>query len=377
MLVDSKSGQLTHWLNKMKSQIKNKFNQQSQGIKYPLLSTEQAGSQEQIDCHDYPLLNHASVHWDKKGLCRFKISVNQANSPYFRHHSFPLGDLMPATVILEYFVEAATWLQHRGQGPLYWSPLQVYELKLERILPLPEGSDDIQIEIDIVSRLLGPKGHEVQLQLQSPRYNKQGTLLGMKRHASVTIAFNPLLVANKGAPLLYGEVKHYQTRPAELYAKVLTTHGPLLQSLTGELAINQQHNQLLASYDCQQLERAWLNPGGHRFLLSPLGLDSCLQLLCFLAILQDGQPRLPVAISKLLLYRQHPEQGRCRALIELTNHTQGQTCASISVFNSSNERILDIEQAIAQGQQGNHVDISLFNHWLSQNLVYKEVADEI
>lgn len=377
MLVKTKHNPVSHLLHTLKSKIKHKFKQQGRGIKYPLLSSELAGSKEQIHCSDYPLLNHATVLWGNKGLCRFTLNINEHSCPYLRHHRFPLGDLMPATAILEYFVEAATWLQHRGQGPLHWSPLQVYELKLERILPLPAGSEHIQLEIEVLSRLLGPKGHEVQLQLQTPRYNKQGTLLGMKRHASVTIAFDPMLTANKGAPLLYGEVTHYRTNPSELYAKVLTTHGLLLQSLTGEMTLNQNHQQILANYDCQDKEKSWLTPSSGQFLLSPLGLDSCLQLLCFLAILQDGKPRLPVAIDKLLLYRPHPEQGCCRALIELNKQSQGQTCARISVFNSRNERIFDIEQAVAQSQAGSTFDIGLFNHWLSQCVIDKESLDEI
>ncbi|MCE2570356.1 polyketide synthase dehydratase domain-containing protein [Motilimonas eburnea] len=377
MLVKTKPSKLQLLVNTLKSKIQNKFKQQGRGIKYPLLHYEVAGSQEQINCADYPLLNMAEVHWGNKGLCRFNLNVNEQTCPYLRQHRFPLGDLMPATAILEYFVEAATWLQHRGQGTLYWSPLQVYGLKLDRILPLPAGNESVQLEIEVLSRLLGPKGHEIQLQLLTPRYNKQGVSLGMKRHASVTIAFDPLLTANKGAPLLFGEVTHYQANPAELYSKVFTTHGPLLQSLTGDMAINHTRQQILAQYDCQQKERAWLEPAGHRFLLSPLGLDSCLQLLCFLAILQDGQPRLPVAIDKLLLYRLHPEQGRCRALIELTKQGHGQTCARISVFNSCNERILDIEQAIAQSQSGNDFDLALFNLWLRQCEITKETLYEI
>lgn len=350
-------------LNTWLEEARNGFNLQSRGIKYhwPKQTDQQ---QQRISLTNFPLLIGADVHWDKQGLCRFKLAINSQHSPYLRHHSFPMGDIMPATVILEYFIEAACWLQQSNQDQLQWHPLQVSQLKLDRVLVLPPGNDSIALEIQVDKRFIGPRGHETHLSLHSPRFNKQGKFLGLKCHASAIISFDAQVRAAHKVPLLHGQIQHYQTSQEDIYRKVMTSHGELLQSLSGDFYINQQRDQILAQYHCANKEFAWLASGNGLFILSPLGLDSCLQLLCLLAILQDGQPRLPMAISQLNLYQPHPSNQPCRALIELVYQDAGKTHAKITVFDPLNRIIFEVKQAVAQSHPGNPFDVARFEHWL-------------
>ncbi|MCE0556905.1 polyketide synthase dehydratase domain-containing protein [Motilimonas sp. E26] len=371
MLSIKNKQRLNRWLDGAKQGL----NQQSRGIKYKWPNTPGQPSQETISQVSLPLLEGAVVHWDKHGLCQFHCRINEQHSPYLRHHRFPMGDIMPATAVLEYFVEAASWLQQKSHGHQQWYPLQVSQLKLDRVLILPQGSSAVDLQIHVNKRFIGPHGHEIQLSLHSPRFNKQGKYLGLKCHAYVTIGFDPSVRAINKVPLLNGLVHHYQTTEQQIYTKVLTSHGEKMQSITGELYINEERNQILASYDCQNKETTWLNSGNGHFVLSPLGLDSCLQLLCFLAILQDGLPRLPVFIGQLNLYRAHPMDQPCRALIELVQQDVGKTEAKVTVFDQHNRIVFDVKQAIAQSHQGGAFDLSLFERWLENILVAAHVEE--
>lgn len=269
--------------------------------------------------NNYPLLEHTQTRTAPNGCLTFFSHVNIRNSPYFAHHRFPIGDLMPATVIFEYLLEAACARVQNIVDSLHGLSFEARDFIIERALPL-QSDDSLDIEVH-VDRIVGDVPLMVSVSMTSKRVNSRGKLLGVKRHAAGVFAFQVEHVLHTEDSPISGTYTKYETCAPELYDTLIVSHGDMFRSLTGLFYLSSDKTELLAEYNCSDKEQRWLSSGNCNFVVSPLGFDSCLQTACLLSILQDGYLGLPVSVESLRLYRKHPSSESCKVKVSLTNNT--------------------------------------------------------
>lgn len=321
-----------------------------------------------ITAHELPLLAGAKVSYDSTSIAQLQLNLDHQQALFASHHSFSMGDIIPATVLLEYLLEAASWLlgHHFGQQQSY--PLAVSQFNIERGLVLEPGKTT-ELELSIEKMAINSVKSSLKVSLLSQRINRQGKRLGKKRHASAQVTFDFRLKPSVQLPYFEGEIQQYKACKDFLYDRIITTHGPLFQSLTGEFVLSGNRRELLGEYHCQHKERDWLASGNDHFIVSPLGLDSCLQLICFSGILHDGKPRLPMKIQALQVFRRHPTHSRCRAHIHLTHADEQEVSCQIAVFDSNNQVVLEAQGVMMRHHLGQQFDAQVIEKWLTRSLV--------
>ncbi|RJG50435.1 polyketide synthase dehydratase domain-containing protein [Motilimonas pumila] len=336
------------------------------------LSQRRLPKSEQIDgmiaAHELPLLAGAKVSYDCNNIAQLQLNLDHQQALFASHHSFTMGDIIPATVLLEYLLEAAAWLlgHHFGQQQCY--PLAVSQFIIERGLVLTPGKTT-ELEIHIEKIAINSVKSSLKVSLLSQRINRQGKCLGKKRHASAQISFDFRLKPSVQLPYFDGEIQQYKACKDFLYDRIITTHGPLFQSLTGEFVLSENRQELLGEYHCQHKEKGWLASGNDHFIMSPLGLDSCLQLICFSAILHDGKPRLPMKIQALQVFRQHPSHSFCRVHIHLQRADEAEIICKMAVFDSNNQVILEAQGVMMRHHMGQQFDAEIIEQWLARSAV--------
>ncbi len=316
----------------------------------------------------FPFLHNAT----EIGPDTLRITVDPKQQLFLSHHHH----LMPATVIMEHFCQAASWFGRFLKNDHQALPVKLEGFTVERAIAF---NGDTPLTLDIVCKNTHQKKNNLSLDMEilSARMNKSGKHLGVRRNAMCTVTFVPDLTARQQVPVLEGAITNYNFAQPEFYEHFYQQHGPLFQTISGEICVTGNADYLLGSYDCKDKESQWIQDINASFILSPLGYDSCLQYMALQSILSDFKPRLPVAANEIICYRPHPKSGTCKALIKKRTLDGEQMTSDIYCFDTNNNLLMEMRGFKLQGRHQSWFDTKTLKAVLAKNRLEDTIGSKV
>lgn len=292
-----------------------------------------------------PLIETAQLIHKENHFSLHQIIDPSAKYPYLHDHQFGGKLFMPATGIMEYFAEAASfWCEKKLHGSYHVRELR--NLNIERAIAIMPGST---LTIDLTytsSSIEGPQAI-ISMEIHSSRINAAGNIIGRRMNASCTVEMTLIPYHEQPlAPSFQEPASHYDCYAFlqnNYYNFYYPSHGPLFQSLTGRFKVSRDLRYLIGEYDCSDKQSRYVTDNTQEFLLSPLGYDSCLQYAVYLSRIRDLSGRLPVSCPRVIIHRRHPVKGYCYALIECVHINEEIMDCHIRCYDHEGLMIMEAE----------------------------------
>nr|WP_086937887.1 polyketide synthase dehydratase domain-containing protein [Thaumasiovibrio occultus] len=287
-----------------------------------------------------PLLNVDPI--DDSTEQQITLLLNAERHRYLAHHTLPAGPVMPGALQLEYLVEVALEYATQSAQMVEFEALTVRNFVAERWLLIDKKTTalPVSVRIDAVQH----QGNDIVIDasLWSERVNKAGKRLGQRRHATARIAFHHHALQPSIATNPCDDLSPFGVDKQWLYRELMFSHGELLQSLTGQMALDRQAQTIVAGYSCGDLEKAWFSDDATGFVLSPLGVDSAMQLGCMLSLYLDQRPRFPVSFERVTRFRAHPTNAPCVLHAKLNALEQNDAWLDMVICNQAGECVMEL-----------------------------------
>lgn len=309
----------------------------------------------------------------KETIMELKTQINTTRHRYLNDHIFQGDCFVPATMIIEIFVEAGTWFsEFTCDGSKNEKQVIAIEnLNIQRALAVkPGGSLDVSIILNKVDK--EENTIRMRMEIVSKRINRSGKIVGKRLNARVDVILSDLSPEPIAVPRIFDEYRYYYFSPKEYYSFYFPSLGPVFQSQTGRFAIDGKKNYLIGEYNCQNREKDFIHGQSSQFLISPLGYDSCLQYAVFLSRVKTLIGRLPVRAKRIHICKPHPLTGAVKVLVRCL-HIDGENMAcDFWAFQENGPVIIKGETFVVQRSPFNRYgDRQAFDTFMEKNQVAK------
>ena len=299
---------------------------------------------------------------EDRSALELELAFDPDSHRYLKSHLFDGSPLFPGAVLHELLAEAAVELGTR-RAPSRAHFVGTENFKIERGVPIPFGKTSLlRVKASWRGFETTPSGWnaEVYVEVTSDALAPDGRVLRKnRRHAfgTVQIANTPRQTVNLRT-VLPSDTEHYQMSK-EMYSHALFfTHGPELQSLTGDFSLYGDNSRLLGAFDLGQREAGWMASGNSSFLCSPLAVDSAFQLQVLLVCITRGRGRLPVGGTRFTFYRNPRPDELCYGLVQRHHEDDLVTDARLTLLDKLGNVLLDIESFRLQAHAAWPVEVA-------------------
>ena len=298
----------------------------------------------------------------EKSQLELELVFDPESHRYLKSHLFDGNPLVPGPVLHELLAEAALELatQRAPSAPHF---VGSENFKIERGVPIGFGKS-VLLRVRAQWRGLNATHEgwnaEAYVEVTSDALAPDGRVLRKnRRHAfgTVQLAHAPRKSAN--LPIaLPSHAEHYQM-PGEMYSHALFfSHGPELQSLTGDFSLYDDNAKILGAFETSGKERDWMASGNQAFACSPLALDTAFQLEVLLVCITRKRGRLPVGATRLSFYRNPRADELCYGLVQRHHEDDLITDARLTLVDKQGNMLVDIESFRLQAHAAWPIDVA-------------------
>jgi hypothetical protein len=272
---------------------------------------------------------------------------------------------------MELFVEAAGWF---AEHYLHWDSescnvVGLENFSIERAIAIKPGSA-LDICIQLIDADETSCSKSMKVSIVSKRINFYGKTIGKRLNAYCKILFSDTLPGTHFVEIPHCKLKYYHLDPQVYYNFYFPSLGPLFQSGTGRFAVSEDINTLIGEYDCRNSEKFFIEGQESKFIISPLGYDSCLQYTVFLSRILTIKGRLPVSAKKINIIRNHAESGRYRVGVKCLKIDDEIMLADIWLFDDEGIIVMLAEEfAVKRSPFHRYDDKQAFEELLEENRV--------
>lgn len=228
----------------------------------------------------------------------FSVLLDTQKMPFLKHHCFAGQCLVPGAIMADMMVTAASLLNN---GKVY--PLLINKLEIFRGISIEmNGSISVTVKADC-----GDEG-SINVVLLSEVRNKKGvTVRKNVRVASANMNLEQQLERDFVSIAEPDDSLYYRFDQQHFYDLFVKTHGDLFQTLTGDFTLSPDRNFLRCQYNIADQEDYFSEKNMLQFILSPLGLDSMLQMAVTFSVLnppegkEDYYTKLPIGLENFYL----------------------------------------------------------------------------
>lgn len=291
---------------------------------------------------NYPLLETAEIVTEDD-----RISLVQTIEPkkyhYLFDHKFGGKLFMPATGIMEYFGEAASfWVNYQMQKN--YTVRELLNLNIERAIAIDPDSN-LAVELKYVSTEISDSQVSVSMEIYSKRINSKNIVVGTRLNASCSVIMTAKGYGEFPATAKYQEPNTqwdcYKFPTDKYYGFYYPSHGPLFQSLTGRFKVSKDRTYIVGEYNCLNKQSEYVVGNKSPFLLSPLGYDSCLQYEVYLSRIRDLFGRLPISCPRVIVHCNHPTNEPCKVIVECVKIDDEIMDGNIQCFTQNGSLIME------------------------------------
>nr|WP_086937888.1 polyketide synthase dehydratase domain-containing protein [Thaumasiovibrio occultus] len=243
------------------------------------------------------------THWSHEQIrddqsLTMKVVLDPELMGGLKDHVFGGQCLFPFALTANLLLEGAANLH--GSESLY--PLHIDFMEQYRGIVIPFGETR---EVTIEARYIDDS--TIAVTVFTPLMNKAGKVIrerGKVADMQVKLGQGDSRELSRFAPRQCQQIRMPQ---GEYYHKVHHTHGPLFRTVTGEYFLAQESNGVSGVFNIYQHEDLMSVEPKLPFVLSPLALDSVLQMVvlnCLLEESDNDQPyntKLPVRIEEVVV----------------------------------------------------------------------------
>lgn len=277
-----------------------------------------------------------------------KITIDTNYHGYLRHHTFGGKCYVPATMIMELFAESALFFSSRlVTNEKDYLIAGIENFNVLRALIIEHGNNiDAQINLKEIS--VQGSSKILFIEIHSKRISENGRVLGSRINATCEVIISPNLYISTEFIFPNHNFEQYSFPKELFYGYYFSSLGKLFQTQTGDFKFSLDEKTILGTYNLEGKERNFINGQESDFMLSPLGLDSCLQYTVFLSRLLALKGRLPVSCRKLHIFRKHPSSGNCNVYVQCQQIDDSIMNAFFWILDQSNKPIAYAENVIVQ-----------------------------
>jgi hypothetical protein len=319
------------------------------------------------------LKNCSEVYFDENNIIGLKVTVDTKHHTYLRDHVFGGDCFVPATMIMELFIEAACWFAkyHFKWDSYSYNLIGLEEIFIERAIAIkPDRALDICIQLVDVNKKADSK--IMEMKILSKRINSCGKVIGTRLNATTHVLFSDKKHLESSVKIPDCRYKYYDLDPHIYYKSYFPSLGSLFQSGTGRFAINEEENILIGEYDCKNNEELFIEGQKSKFITSPLGYDSCLQYTVFLSRIIMMKGRLPVGAKKINIFKEHLPSSCYRVMVKCLKIDDEVMLANLWMFDCSGSVLMSAEEvAVQKSPFHKYGDRSEFEKLMIENQVDK------
>lgn len=291
-----------------------------------------------------PLLEDSVIRKQEGEISSLEMKIDPKKYVYLYDHKFGGDCFVPATAIIEIFSEAALWFANELKGIDGLQVTGVEKLFIERAIAInPEKTLTINISCNEIE-INDAECATLAMEITSPRENKKGKIVGSRRNGYATVVLGKRKPSNTPLSIPEKEFNSYNFDQSVYYDYYYPSHGPLFQSLTGKFMISDDKEYIVGQYDCAEQESRFVKDKETKFVLSPLGYDSCLQYAVYLSRVKDLFGRLPIAADSIVVHREHPVNGICTVIVKCLHIDDDIMDCDFKTYNTENELILSAKK---------------------------------
>ncbi|MEH0021906.1 MAG: hypothetical protein V6Z89_19785 [Desulfobacter sp.] len=306
---------------------------------------------KQITGSGMPVLDDTAYEITQEdGSKALEIIIKDTKHAYLEHHVL-LGDgLVPASFVMEFFMECGTWFIRNDPK---FSGMQLHLTALENFLVergtiLKFGG---QTTIQVVCTEVEACGSDIKLKMEilAPRINKKGKVLGVKRNAIGTAVFSEV---KPEAPLFTDlvpqepEYTFYRFPPLNdlefFEGPDALFLGRLFQTRVGETAIAKtDQNTSMHFFDCNGMD-AEAMPEDVAFVVSPIGYDAIIQAGVLFALLKQAHMGLPNHADAVKIYAPLPPSGSFKVFTQFVSGDNDLFICNLICIDKTSGKVLAV-----------------------------------
>jgi len=277
-----------------------------------------------------------------------KITLDTNYHSYLCHHTFGGKCYVPATMIMELFAESALFFTSRFATKDKDNLIAGIEnFNVLRAITIEYGNK-IEAQINLIEISVQGSLKILSIEILSKRIAESGRVIGSRINATCEVIISPNLYTPAKFISPNHNFKQYCFPKELFYEYYFASLGKMFQTQTGNFKINLEEKMLIGTYNLEGKERNFINGQECDFILSPLGLDSCLQYTVFLSRLLALKGRLPVSCRKLQIFRNHPVNGNCNVYVQCQKIDDSIMDAFFWIFDQCDKPIVYVENVIVQ-----------------------------
>jgi hypothetical protein len=280
-------------------------------------------------------------------LASVNMDVDTNRHIYLMDHVFGGKCFVPATMIMEIFLEAALWYERTVNPGTKLFPVMLLNLNIERAIAMDPGGS-LQVTINILNADRSHATCRQQIEIVSRRRAKNGKILGMRLNASceVVLSTEEMQIPPVHIPKI--QFDSYKVDQQSWYDFLFPSLFECFHASTGEVSISRDGHWLMGFYDCDDKESHFIKENTCAFISSPLGNDICLQYAVFLARYIAKVARLPVGGERILLARLPPKNGLLRVLVHLLDIDAERAVLDIVSFDQNYRPVFHAEKFVVK-----------------------------
>ena len=315
------------------------------------------------------LRNYAEVIENTNALSAFKLLIDSNHHHYLFNHVFGGKGLVPATMIMELFIESATWFSKNYADNITNGLVveKLLNLNIERSIALTLG-DKLEVKVLLNEIEKEDSFVKMKLAIKSGRVQSSGKVIGERINATCEVVFSEQYSETAGLKLSKNDFIYYSFKPEVYYPYYFPALGPKFQSGTGKFAVSKDRNVLIGEYDCNEREADFIKDQKSKFIISPLGYDSCLQYTVFLSRIQSITGRLPTGCASLSIHKKHPTHGLCHIVSQCLYIDPVIMRSNFWSYDENWEMILSSENfVVTKDPYHNYSNRTAFENLLNEN----------
>lgn len=264
--------------------------------------------------------------------------IDTTKHTYLIDHVFGSACFVPATMIIEIFLEAALWYERKIDKESNRLPHILLNLNIERAIAIPPG-ESLNLWINILDVKSGEQESRQTIQIVSQRRAKSGKAVGMRLNASCEVVLSAICPKMDLLPVPEIEFQSYSVDPAKWYNYLFPSLKYCFHGSTGNIALSTDKQWFLGDYNCQNKECRFIKGKHSEFLSTPLGNDMCFQYAVFLARYISTIGRLPVGAEKIIISPSPPRDGDVKVLVKALDVNEETATFDIISFTKNNTPI--------------------------------------